>query len=193
LRKGRQKGAESVIHNPNLSMKLDYYGILGLKVGAAGYFGETQSDDPSIEGSTVGVTMLGVNASYNYRNLGLKGQYIWTSLSGTEDYNNLTGKDLGSQLNGFYVEAAYNFLPLISKNSTKALNLFTRYEMYDTHAETAVDLERNAAYDRNSVTLGIDFKIAPGVAIKSDYQWFNDAVDGSNPDNMFNAGIGVMF
>jgi len=193
LRKGRQKGAESVIHNPNLSMKLDYYGILGLKVGVAGYFGETQSDDPSVEGSTVGVTMLGLNASYNYRNLGLRGQFIWTSLSGTEDYNNLTGKDLGSQLNGYYVEAAYNFLPLISKNSTKALNLFTRYEMYDTHAETAGDLERNAAYDRNNLTLGIDFKIAPGVAIKSDYQWFNDAVDGSNPDNMFNAGIGVMF
>ena len=43
------------------------------------------------------------------------------------------------------------------------------------------------------VKVGIDFKIAPLVAIKSDYQWFNDAVDGTNPDNMFNAGIGIMF
>ena len=35
LRKGRQKGAESVINTPNLSMKVDYYGILGLTPGAS--------------------------------------------------------------------------------------------------------------------------------------------------------------
>jgi hypothetical protein len=193
LRKGRQKGAESVIHNPNLSVKLDYYGILGLKLGLAGYFGETQSDDPSVDGSTVGVNMVGVNASYAYNNLDLRGQYIWSSLTGTEAYNSLTGSDLGSKMNGFYVEAAYNIMPLIDRNTTKRFALFSRYEMYNTHADTAGGLMQNKAYDRSNITLGFDFKIAPGVAIKSDYQWFNDALQGSDPKNQFNAGIGVMF
>jgi hypothetical protein len=193
LRGGRQKGAESVIHNPNLSVKFDYYGILGLKLGVAGYFGETQSDDPSVENSTVGVSMLGLNASYLYRDLTLRGQYVHTSLSGTEAYNNLTGKDLGSKIEGFYLEAAYNFLPLIDKNTTKQLSLFSRYEAYNTHAETTGDLDINEAYDRNNITLGLDFKIAPGVVVKADYQWFNDALQGSNPDDQFNAGVGVMF
>ena len=33
LRKGRQKGAESTMSSPNLSAKVDFYGINGLKVG----------------------------------------------------------------------------------------------------------------------------------------------------------------
>jgi len=193
LRKGRQKGAESVIHNPNLSVKLDYYGILGLKVGLAGYFGETQSDDPSIDGSTVGVNMIGLNASYDLGDLDLRGQYIWSSLSGTEDYNELTGSDLGSEMTGFFVEAAYDFMPLIDRNSAKQLSLFSRYEMFNTHAATAGDLQINKSYDRSNVTLGCDFKIAPGVVVKADYQWFKDALQGSDPDNQFNAGVGVMF
>jgi len=193
LRKGRQKGAESVINTPNLSVKLDYYGILGLRLGLAGYFGNTQTDDSSVEGSTVGVSMIGFNALYRYKSLDLRGQYIWTSLSGTEDYNELTGKDLGSQMNGFYLEAAYDILPWIDRNTDKQFFLFTRYEAYDTHADTDGDLDRNPAYDRNNVTAGFDFKIAPGVVFKADYQWFNDAREGIDPDNQFNAGIGVMF
>lgn len=193
LRKGRQKGAESVINNPNLSMKVDYYGILGLKIGVAGYFGETQSDDTSVENSTVGVSMLGFNASYLYRDLTLRGQYIYTSLSGTEAYNDLTGKDLGSKMDGYYLEASYNFMPLIAKNSSKTLSVFSRYEMYNTHADTAGDLEVNQAYDRSDITLGVDFKIAPGVVVKADYQWLTNAKEGSDRNNLFNAGIGLMF
>lgn len=193
LRGGRQKGAESVIQTPNLSFKLDYYGILGLKVGFAGYFGETQSDEPSVEGSTVGVSMIGLNALYQFNGFDLRGQYIWTGLSGTEAYNELTGNDLGSELVGYYIEAAYNFMPLINKKTDKQLSLFTRYEKYNTQVATAGDLEVNQAYDRSDITFGCDFKIAPGVVVKADYQWIYDALPGLDPDNMFNAGIGVMF
>lgn len=193
LRKGRQKAAESIISSPNLSVKLDYFGILGLKLGLAGYFGNTQTDDTSLEASTVGVSMIGLDARYTFKTLELKGQYIYTNLSGTEEYNDLTGSDLGSQMNGYYGEVAYNFMPLISKKSTKDFVLFTRYEQYDTHASTEGSLERNKDFDRNSVTLGLDFKIAPGVAIKTDYQWFDNANPENNLKNQFNAGIGIMF
>lgn len=193
LRKGRQKGAESVIQSPNLSMKLDYYGILGLKLGVAGYFGETQTDDTSVEHSTVGVSMVGLNATYLYRDLTLRGQYVFTSLSGTEEYNDLTGKDLGSKIDGFYLEAAYNLMPLIAKNTQKTLSVFGRYEMYNTHADTAGDLEVNQAYDRTDITFGLDFKIAPGVVVKADYQFLTDAKEDSDRNNLFNAGVGVMF
>jgi hypothetical protein len=43
LRSGRQRGAKSFLSAPNLSAKVDYYGIRGLKLGLAGYFGDTQS------------------------------------------------------------------------------------------------------------------------------------------------------
>jgi len=193
LRKGRQKGAESIINTPNLSMKLDYYGILGLKIGLAGYFGKTQTDDSSIEASTVGVSMLGLDARYVKNSLELRGQYIWTSLSDTKAYNNLTGKDLGSQMNGVYGEVAYDFMPFLSKKSTKKLMLFTRYEKFNTHKQTEGNLPTNLAYDRSIITSGMDYKITPSVAIKVDYQWFDNAEPINNLKNQFNAGIGIMF
>ena len=193
LRKGRQKGIESVINTPNFSAKLDYYGILGLKLGLAGYFGRTQTDDTSVEGATVGVTMLGADARYRYKNLELRGQYIYTRLSDTDAYNELTGKDLGSKLDGFFVETAYNFMPLINRKTDKTFVVFGRYETFDTHAATAGNLVRNPDFDRNIVTLGLDFKLAPGVAIKVDYQWLDNANPENTLDNLFNAGIGVMF
>jgi len=193
LRKGRQKGAESIINTPNLSMKFDYYGILGLKLGLAGYFGKTQTDDSSIEASTVGLSMIGLDARYRYQNLELRGQYIFTSLSGTDDYNTLTGKDLGSQMNGYFAEIAYNFMPFIDKNTTKRLVAFSRYEQYNTQSKTEGALVANKAYDRNNITLGLDFNIATGVAIKADYQWFDNAISNNDLKNQFNAGIGVMF
>ncbi len=193
LRKGRQKAAESIISTPNLSVKFDYYGILGLKLGLAGYFGETQSDDPSVENSTVGVSMIGFDARYVYRSLELRGQYIFTNLSGTEDYNDLTGKDLGSQMGGLYGEIAYDFMPLINKQSDKKFVLFTRYEKFNTHKKTQGSLEENKAYDRDVITLGLDYKIAPGVALKVDYQWLDNAIPNNDLNNLFNAGIGLMF
>jgi hypothetical protein len=193
LRKGRQKGAESIVNSPNLSMKFDYYGILGLKLGLAGYFGKTQSDDTSIEGSTVGISMIGLDARYQYQNLELRGQYIFTSLSDTDAYNTLTGKDLGSQMNGYFAEIAYNIMPFIHKDTPKRLVVFSRYEQYNTQSETAGNLVANKAYDRNNITLGVDFNIATGVALKMDYQWFDNAIPNNDLKNQFNAGIGVMF
>ncbi len=193
LRKGRQKAAESIINSPNLSVKFDYYGILGLKLGLAGYFGKTQTDDTSIEASTVGVSMIGLDARYIYNSLELRGQYIYTSLSGTSDYNNLTGKDLGSKMDGLYGEIAYDFMPILNKKSSKKLVLFTRYEKFNTHKQTEGSLEPNKAYNRKIITSGIDYKIASGVALKVDYQWLDNAEQNNNLNNVFNAGIGIMF
>ncbi|MEN8187519.1 MAG: hypothetical protein ABFR05_10365 [Bacteroidota bacterium] len=192
LRKGRQKGAESIISSPNLSAKVDYYGILGLKLGLAGYFGNTQTDDSSLDDSTVGITMIGFDARYMLNELKLKGQYVFTSISGSEAYNELTGKDLGSEMDGFYGEVAYNFMPLLDKKSDKEFVLFGRYEKYNTQKKTE-GFEENKAYDRTDITFGLDYKLASGVALKADYQWLDDEMSGDNRINQFNAGIGVMF
>lgn len=189
LRKGRQKGAESLVTSPNFSAKLDYYGIRGLRLGLAGYFGKTQTEDTSIDESTVGIAMVGLDARYTYRNLQLRGQYIYTDLSDTDEYNMFTGKDLGSQMNGMYVEAAYNF-PL---KGVQQLTPFVRFEKYNTHASTAGDLAENLAYDRDDVTFGLDYKVANGVAFKVDYQLFSNAVADSDTKKQFNAGVAVWF
>ena len=55
LRGGRQKGIESTINSPNLSLKFDYYGLPGLRLGLSGYFGKTQAPDDIAEATIVGI------------------------------------------------------------------------------------------------------------------------------------------
>lgn len=189
LRKGRQKGAESVVNSPNLSTKLDYYGISGLRLGLSGYFGKTQTDDTSIDASTVGISMIGLDARYKYNNLELRGQYIHTSLTDTEDYNLLTGKDLGSEMYGLYGEVAYSF----NLKGVEKLTPFLRYEKHNTHASTAGNLVANDAFDRDEIIFGLNYKVANGAAFKIDYQLMNNAVAGSDTKKQFNAGVAVSF
>jgi hypothetical protein len=189
LRKGRQKGAESVVNSPNLSTKLDYYGIPGLRLGLSGYFGKTQTDDSSIEASTVGISMIGFDARYKYNNLELRGQYIHTNLTDTEAYNLLTNKDLGSEMYGMYVEVAYSF----NLKGVEKLTPFLRYEKHNTHADTAGVLVANDAFDRDEIIFGLNYKVANGAAFKIDYQLMNNAVAGSDTKKQFNAGVAVSF
>ncbi|MCF8272848.1 MAG: OprO/OprP family phosphate-selective porin [Flavobacteriaceae bacterium] len=192
LRGGRQKGVQSTIDSPTLSLKFDYYGLPGLRLGLSGYFGDTQAQDDveEIDGANIGITMLGLDARYAFQRFTARGQYVYGSLSGTEAYNNLTGNDLGSALQGWYLEGAYN---LLSQSKEQRLFAFLRYEQYDTHANTDGALLRNDAYNRNDMTLGLSYHIAPGVVFKGDYQFRDNALAGSSVDNRLNFGLGVWF
>ncbi|MDC3312668.1 hypothetical protein OAV22_01900 [Flavobacteriaceae bacterium] len=192
LRSGRQKGIKSTIDSPTLSLKIDYYGIPGLRLGVSSYFGKTQAEDDveAIDGSNIGISMLGLDARYAFKRFAARGQYIHASLSDTENYNDLTGRDLGSALKGWYIETSYN---LLSQVKSQRLFAFARYEKYDTHADTEGDLLRNDNYNRNDLTMGLSYHIAPGVVLKGDYQFRDNANADNDVQNRLNMGIGVWF
>lgn len=192
LRGGRQKGIQSTVDSPNLATKLDYYGIPGLRLGFSTYFGKTQAADDieNLDGANIGISMLGLDARYAYERFTARGQFIYASLSDTEAYNTLANSDLGSALQGYYVEGAYNLLP--SGNEQK-LFAFARYENYNTHADTAGTLLQNEAYDRTDITTGLSYHIAPGVVLKGDYQFRDNALSGDGVKDRLNFGIGVWF
>jgi hypothetical protein len=192
LRGGRQKGAKSTMNNVNFSGKLDYYGLPGLRLGLSGYFGRTQSpaDVEDIAGADIGISMIGLDARYAYQRFTARGQFIQGSLIDTEDYNTATSSSLGSSLQGYYLEAAYN---LLSQNKKQQLISFVRFEDFDTHASVAGNLTKNNSFDRQEWTLGLSYKIAPGAIVKGDYQIKNNAAIGSSSVNQINFGIGVWF
>lgn len=193
LRNGRQKGAESIINTPNFSAKIDYYGISGLRLGLAGYFGRTQAEDDvqDIDGADVGITMVGLDARYVHKRFSARGQFIQAILTDTEAYNILYETDLGSELKGWYAEAAYNLLPL---SKEQKLDVFLRYEQYDTHAATQdANIARNLAYNRNEWTLGLSYHVADGAVVKADYQFFDNALENNKTKGQLNLGFGVWF
>ncbi len=201
FRKGRQKGAESFMSSPTLATKFDYYGIPGLKLGLSTYNGKSQSsfydgledsDDAGLaiaDSSVVGISMLGLDARYRNGGFEARGQLNWAGISNTEEYNGLSGSDLGSQMLGWYLEAGYNVLH--GSQTSQRLVPFVRYEQYNTHAKTSGNLAVNDAYNRTDVTVGAGWWLATGAVLKADYQFFSNAAD--NNSGQFNLGIGIWF
>lgn len=204
FRKGRQKGANSFMSSPNLSTKIDYYGILGLKLGLAVYYGKSQSslydglamDDvnavKTADSSIVGITMLGFDARYQNKGFEARAQYILAYASNTGQYNTFTGNDLGSQMTGYYLEAGYDVLRFF-KTAGSELMVFARYENYYTHADVEEGTIKNDAYNRTDVTIGLGFKVADGAVFKADYQLFKNADTSTDNTNQFNLGVGIWF
>lgn len=208
LRSGRQKGAESYISVPNFSGKVEFYGIRGLNLGLSGYFGDTQSklyhkisktDAAALakaDSSVVGLAMLGLDGRYTFKALQLRGQFYYTSLSNTDQYNQFTAKDgklndLGSAMSGYYLEAAYNVLRFVPGTSYE-LYPFVRLEAYNTHLGVNAGAVANPAYQSNMVTTGLTLNLARGVVLKTDVQ-FSKSAAASKYSTSFNAGFGVMF
>lgn len=203
LRSGRQKGAEAVLTSPNFSGKINYFGIKGLNLGLALYSGNSQTtlyDGLDLnnsealahaDSSRVGMTMVGVDARYTNGGLKLRGQFNQVALRNTDQYNVFTGRDLGSQLTGYYIEAAYNVLK--GSEAESRLFPFIRYSKINTHSKVTGDLNPNLAYDRNIITIGVDWVFGTGVAFKADYQFFSNELPGSKSTGQFNLGIGVWF
>ena len=190
LRKGRQKGAESVGTDANFAARIEYYGLPKLKLGLSYYTGNTQTTAPEMSNTQIGLSMVGLDYRYVNGRLSSRGQYISASLSDTEAYNLAGNTDLGSAMRGYYVEGAYNLLPL---GSRQKLDIFLRYENFNTHQNTAGVLIANDAYHRSETTFGLSYHLATGAIFKADYQSKGTAVEGSDAVGQFNLGLGVFF
>ena len=190
LRGGRQNGAQSKGSDGNFATRLDYFGLLGLRLGVSYFTGKTQTTDKSIIGSQLGVNMLGIDARYVKNNFSARAQYINTSLSNTDKYNLAGDKDLGSKMGGYYIEAAYNILPI---EATQRLDLFIRYENINQHKEVKGSLNKNLALHRKEWTIGGSYHLSKGSVFKMDYQSKGNAINSINNKGQFNMGIGIFF
>jgi hypothetical protein len=202
LRSGRQRGAKSYLSAPNLSAKIDYYGIRGLKLGLAGYYGDTQSAlynnlDKSNENliaradsSVVGVAMVGFDVRYSWKGFQGRGQVVYSKQSNSAAYNSFTKTDLGATVIGFYYEEAYNVLKHTS--STHQLTPFFRFEHYNTHLTVDPEITKMEKYSVKEYVFGIGWKPAEGAVFKVDMRMRKSKAD-EGYSNYLNAGIGVWF
>ena len=201
LRGARQKGAQSTMTRPDLSGKINYYGIKGFDIGLAGYVGTTESslfenihrDSISqmarADSSIVGVQMVGFDFRYQAKKLQAKGELFFSNFTNTSSYNAFTERDLGSSMFGYYGEVGYDVSSLLGMQ--KKIVPFVRYSQYNTHQSVDEAMIPNKAYDRTVVTAGFSFFLNDAVVIKADYQNFNNALHSQT--HQFNSGIGFWF
>lgn len=208
LREGRLKGSKAYVNSPSYTGKIEYYGIKNLNIGFSAYFGESQSklhsklhnDSANLklkaDSSVVGISMLGIDARYQFKGLEVRGQLNYTSFSNTEQYNIFTrsaGKnnDLGKSMLGYYIEAGYNVFRHFA-NINEELVPFIRYEYYNTHQSVDNITTQNNTYKNTIITTGLSYRLNKNSVIKADMQFIKPE-SATEYTKTFNAGIGFMF
>lgn len=201
IRSARQKGSEATMRNPDLSAKINYYGIRGLNIGAAAYIGTTESTlfdnlqtDSAhhvsmADSSVVGVKMLGLDFRYTKKQFEARGQLIYGQFNNTTAYNQFASSDLGSAAYGYYLECGYNIGSLFKMKNK--LVPFVRYSNYNTHYKTTGETSLNPSYDQTIVTSGLSLFLDEAFVAKADYQ---HSVGADNKTQQsFNLGLGYWF
>jgi len=93
---------------------------------------------------------------------------------------------------GFYVEAAYDVLPLVFPDSTQYLAPFFRYENLDTQDAVPRGFTRVPGNSIQLYTVGLDYKPHPQVVLKFEYRNFNADREARRADEV-NLGAGFVF
>lgn len=189
-RQSRQNGYPAKATDFAYAARFVYSKIPGLNLGGSYYIGDSSQEKDNNYGNST-ITLWDIDVQFNRSGFELRGLYADGSISDTEKINISSGKVIGSSLNGWYGEAAYNLFYLFDSNRYMAP--FVRYEKYDTHAGVASGYNRDGANDRTTTTVGLTYKPIYNAVIKVDYQFKSNAKDGDKLEDQFNLGIGFMF
>ena len=207
IRSSRQQGAKVNADVGAVVANINYKVVQGLLVGGSYYLGEgSTGKGGDIDASTdkeADVSLYEVHADFRYKGLELRGLYVAGEVDNENDAfkNDATLKKVGKEVGGWYLQAAYDILPLIRAGTEMGLSPFVRFEQYDTNKEV-ISGAPDPTLDRTITTFGFGFKPHPNVVIKADYQWKDtksDKTEGtatgqdSNKIDQFNIGIGFIF
>ncbi len=211
LRPARQNGSKAMFGAPSITGKVSYFGLNGLRFGISGFFGNTESTlhdgldrNEAIaishaDSSVVGINMVGFNAMYNYKGFQFTAVGSYTNISNTEEYNTLTGSNVGAEIMGWYGEIAYRHKIKTGKEYPQLIP-FVRYENYNTHQAVDRTVTTNLSYNKRILTSGIGLQLTPGTIFKIDYQILDHMAELTNGSkafvhdkNILNIGFGYWF
>jgi hypothetical protein len=205
LRSGRQSGSKAVAE--------DLAGVVrgeferqGLSFGGSLFFGNTSQgasvDTGAGEQEFGGFTMVyEAHLQLQRRGATLRALFAGASLSDAAAINAANGLDpndparrsesVGSTLLGWYVEAGWDVLRLLTPGSRFALAPFLRYAEIDTQHEVPAAYEADPARDRSILTLGLAFYPHSQVVLKGDYEVQRSAA--STGVDQWNLALGFLY
>lgn len=203
IRNSRQQGAKVNADAAAIVASVDYQVIPSLSIGGSYYWGEADTGKGGdIDASTDkegDVTLYEVHADFKHKGLELRGLYAAGGIDNANDA--LKATDVGKEVDGWYLQAAYDILPLIKPETNMSFTPFVGYEEYNTHKAVFTGTP-DKTQDRSITTFGFGFKPHPNVVIKADYQWKDTESDkpegtasgqDSNKIDQFNLGAGFIF
>lgn len=195
IRGGRQQGNRALAENAAWSARLDYtpHQLPGFLFGASTFMGNTTQDERFDDQRVSGFLRLSdVHLQYNAYGFWLRGLYTFGTLEDAEQISVQNEQPIGSRQYGYYVEAAYDFMPIFFPDfPTQSLQPFFRYERYNPQASVPAGFVPDESQDTELFTVGVSYKPHPQVVLKLDYRNFTLA-EGVRPDDV-NVGLGFVF
>ena len=188
IRGGRQEGSEAVAEDLALTGRVDWVPTPGLLLGLSGFAGDAAQGTAGVDRARV--IMWDAHAEWNWKGLHLRGLFVRTRLDDAFAVGTVTGEAVGSQMNGYYGEAACNVLAM-SPSTQQELSPFFRYEAYDTQAEMPSGSSADSGNDRSVRAWGLRYRPIPNVAIKADYLDRGDSADTAT--DSFQLALGWLF
>ena len=205
--RGHQLRFETVnAETPAFVGRLDYAFNENATVGISGYFGDTAANRPKPDvdfDAHVGIVSL--HGFYEVNAVKVRGLFLWGALQNADKLskvnrtlsNNLNVKrtPIGSSAIGWSVEAGYDVLSFFrtAKTSSHVLDLFARYDYYDTMASVEGTIFDNPRWERSTWTLGINYHAHPQLVFKSHYSLRRLATKDKNKENTFAVGFGFQY
>lgn len=190
IRGGRTHASEALAEDLAGVARLEYATTVGLSVGASGYYGG--ADHGRAGFGDVSVAILSADARYRRFGFDLRGVYARVNVDGADSVSAMTGEDVGEAMQGFYAEAAYDLLRRDrAPDRQRALFLFARFERFDTNEEMPEGIPADPAADRKVMTAGVAFQPIDKIALKADFEHWEDGADDEL--DRFNLGAAFMF
>ncbi len=186
--------------------RLDYSLHENATVGVSGYYGDTAANRPKPDvnfDANVGIVSL--HGFYEVKAIKIRGLVLIGTLENAHLLskvnrtlsNNLNVKrtPIGSSATGWYIEAGYDILSLFMKSEEMShrLELFGRYDYYDTMASVEGLIFDNPRWERTTWTFGINYHFHPKLVFKSHYSLRRLAAKDKNKENTFAVGFGFQY
>lgn len=175
IRGGRRKGFRADAKNPLYNFRIDYLGIVGLKLGGSFTYNKASGDTSSNK-----IDILEIHAQYNHKNF-----------YSVFEYANINyEKGSFRKSTGYYFDIGYDFSSLL-QTETIVIPFF-RYSNYNTAATTIIGGDSEKKNHYKYWMAGLSIKPISNVVFKMDYGIRTREL-GNETTKLFNIGVGYMF
>ena len=204
LRGGRQKGSQALANDFAFVARADVDIAPGLMIGGSVYTGQSgQEEDFENPNDMVTrdlpdaqTTIYELHAQYKGYGASLRALWTEAFIDEAGRLSRVLAKDptesIANHMRGWYVEAAYDILPLFYADTRMTLEPYFRYERYDTQRDVSnLGFARDRSKDIDLYIGGLQFKPISQVVLKLDYRHF-DPSGGDRADEV-QALVGYVF
>ncbi len=198
IKRGHQQRFETILaENFAISARLDYNlkndGFIGVSAYRGNTNGNRQKND--LKNTDGNLSIIDAHANLDLKDFKLRVMFLYGNLQNADKISS-ANRNLPNALDvkrtpvaknamGYYVEAAYNIMPLLIKkpSGTQKLFVFGRYDFYDSMYKTTGDITDNPRWERSVFTTGLNYHITKDITFKTHYAVNSlgaDTLDGYN-------------